>query len=62
MNSSVAQRHSLVSVAAFDPVVLPIEGDAILVECDQAAVGDGDAVGAARQIGQHGLGSTEGAL
>ena len=28
----------------------------------QAAVGDGDAVGIARQIGQHGLGAAEGAF
>jgi hypothetical protein len=29
--------HLLVSITAFDPVVLPFEGDAVLVECDQAA-------------------------
>ena len=56
------QRHPLVSIAAFDPVVLPPEGDALLVECDQAAVGDGDTVGIAREIGQHGLGTTERSL
>ena len=48
------ERHALVSIAAFDPIVLPLEGDALLVAGDQAAVGDGHAVGVARQIGEHG--------
>ena len=39
------QRHGLVATGSFDPVVLPLEGDGLAVECDQAAVGDGDAVG-----------------
>src|SRR5690348_17603395 len=53
------ERHLLVSIAALDVVILPLEGDALLVEADQAAVGDGDAVGVARQIGQHRLRATE---
>ena len=56
------ERHHLVAIAAFDPVVLPLEGDAVVVERDQAAVGDGDAVGVAREIAQHFLGPAEGAL
>jgi hypothetical protein len=36
-------------------VILPPEGDAVAVEGDQPAVGDGDAVGVTRQIGEHGL-------
>ena len=51
--------HLPVSIAALDPVVLPLEDDAALVACDQAAVGDSDAVGVARQIGEHRLGSAE---
>ena len=58
MNSWL-QRHGLVAAGAFDPVVLPLEGDAGLVGGDQPAVGDGDAMGVARQIGEHGLGSAE---
>ena len=46
------ERHHLVSVGAIDPVVLPSEADAVVVECDQPAVGDGDAVGVAREIGE----------
>jgi len=56
------ERHHLVSIAAFDPVVLPLESNGLVVECDQAAVGDGDAVGVALEIGQHCLGSAEGTL
>ena len=49
------QRHRLVAARPFDPVILPLEGDAGLVGRDQPAIGDGDAVGVARQIGEHGL-------
>jgi hypothetical protein len=41
------ERHGPEPVAAFDPVVLPLEGNARLVERDQPRVGDGDAVGVA---------------
>src|SRR6516165_7978411 len=54
-----SQRHLLVPIVALDAVVLPLEGNALLVEGDQAAVGDGNAVGVTRQIGQHGLRSAE---
>src|SRR5262244_4600329 len=53
------KRHLLVSIAAFDPIVLPLEGDAVAVHRDQAAVGDGEAMGEARQVGQHGFGPAE---
>ena len=52
MNSAAAERHGPEPVAAFDPVVLPLEGHARLVERDQPRVGDGDAVGVAREIGR----------
>ena len=54
-----AERYAFVSIAALDAIVLPLEGDILLIEGDQAAVGDGNAVGIARQIGQHRLGATE---
>ena len=57
--SSVMVRYRSSPVAA---IVLVAEGHARLVERDQSAVGDGDAVGVARQVGQHGLGSGEGRL
>ena len=56
------ERHGLEPVAAFDAVVLPFERDAGFVECEEPRVGDGDAVGIAREIGEHGLGSGEGSL
>lgn len=33
----------------FDPIILPLKGDTLLIECDEAAVGDGDAVGCSAQ-------------
>ena len=38
------EHHHLEPIAAFDPVILPLEGDAPVAERDQSAVGDGDAV------------------
>ena len=53
------ERHHLVSITPIDPVVLPLEGHAGIVERDQATVGDGDAVGVSRQIGEYRLGPAE---
>src|ERR1043166_3928142 len=44
------ERHALVAIAPFDAIVLPLEGDAVVVAADQPAVGDGDAVGVAGEI------------
>ena len=46
------ERHLLISIAAFDAVVLPLEGDALLVEGNQATVGDGNTVGVGWRHGQ----------
>ena len=43
-------------------IVFPAEADPALGEADQPAVGDGDPVGIATEIGQHLLGPTERAL
>src|SRR5258708_40149553 len=56
------ERHHLVSLGAFDAVILPLEGDAVVIERDQAAVRDGDTMGVAGQGAQHLLGSPEGAF
>src|ERR1700704_2334750 len=53
------QRHDLVPGWPVDAVILVSEGDAPVVAGDQPVVGDGDAVGVARQIGEHRLGSAE---
>ncbi len=53
------ERHGFEPVASFDAVVLPFEGDARLVERDESGVRDGDAVGIAGEIGEHGFRSGE---
>ena len=53
------ERHLLVSIAALDAIVLPLEGHTVIIDRDQTSVGDCYAVGVARQIGQDGLRSTE---
>lgn len=53
------ERHDLLTVGAFTAVILVAERDACAVEGDQAAVGDGDPVGIARQIGEDGFGPGE---
>ena len=52
MNSSVASVITLYLAGPSTAVVLPFEGDALVIGCDQAAVGDGDAVGIAGEIAQ----------
>ncbi len=47
------QRHHLVAGGPLDPIVLAIEGDAVLVGGQQPAIGDRDAVGVVRPIAQH---------
>ncbi len=49
------ERHGLEPVAAFDPIVLPLEGDALVVQRREPGVRDRDAVGVAGEIGEHGL-------
>src|SRR5258708_815604 len=53
------ERHHAVSLGTFDAVILPLEGDAAVVERDQAAVGDGDPMGIAGEIAQYFLGPPE---
>jgi hypothetical protein len=47
-----SECHDLLTIATLGTIVLPSEGDTAQVARDQPAVGDGDAVGIARQIGQ----------
>jgi hypothetical protein len=51
--------HDLLAITTFGAIILPSEGDAGTAVGDQPAVGDGDTVGIARQIGQHGLWAAE---
>ena len=57
------ERHQLVvSLGAFEAVILPLEGNALVVVRDQAAVGDGNTVGIAGEVAQNFLGSPEGSF
>ena len=56
------QGHDFLAHAPLGPVILPLEGNAPLIEADQAAVGDGHAVGVAAELGEHRLRPGEGAL
>ena len=51
--------HHLSLVTTTFPVVLPAEADVGLIEIEQATVGDRDAMGVAREIGQDLLGTGE---
>ena len=53
------ERHGLEPVRVFDPVVLPLEGDALLVERNETRIRNGDAMSVARQVGKHGRRSGE---
>src|SRR6516165_2816871 len=56
------ERHHLVTRGTVEPVVLPFEGNVLVIVCDQAAVRDGDPVGIAGEIAQDFLGPAEGSL
>ena len=56
------QRHRAVPRPSVAAVVLEAEGDATVIEANQSAVRDGDAVGIASEIGEHRLGPRKGAL
>jgi hypothetical protein len=55
----IERHHPVVSLGAVKAIILPLEGDALVVGRDQAAVGDRDAVGVARKISQDLLRSPE---
>src|SRR5882757_981970 len=53
------ERHHFGPLLLLGPVVFPFECDPEISERDEAAVADGDAVGIARQVGQHRFRATE---
>ena len=53
------ERHGLEPLASLDAVVLPLEGDALVVELDEARIRDRDTMGLARQVGDDGLRTSE---
>ena len=56
------QSHRFVARAATSAVVLPTKGNAAIIRREEPRVGDRHPMGVARQIGEHGLGSGEGAF
>ena len=52
--------HDFVLVTATLPVVLPAEANVGLIDIEQASVGDSDAMGVTREIGQELLATDEG--
>ena len=53
------EGHDLLAVGTAAAIVLVAERDAAFVEAEEPAVRDGDAVGVARQVGEHRLGTGE---
>src|SRR5215475_13517492 len=51
--------HRLPAARPIDAIVFPSEGDAGVVGCDEAAVGDGDTMRVTGEIAQHLLGPCE---
>ena len=54
------ERHQLVGRIGLGPVILPPEGHALAVKSDEPAIGDGDPVSVAGQVGGDSVGSAEG--
>ena len=53
------ERHGLPAARTFDAIILPAERHVTVIGGDEPAIGDGDAVGVARQVAQHGPRSAE---
>ena len=47
------------AIGFFGTIVFPLEGNALLIKGDQAAVSDRDPMSVAGQVGEHGLGTGE---
>lgn len=47
------KAHNLLTVTTIAPIVLPSEGDMAVIDLNEAAVGDGDAVCISAEIGKH---------
>ena len=54
------ERHDAVTGLSVAPVILPFEADTLAIEGDEAGICDGDAMGIAGEIGEHGIGTGEG--
>ncbi len=50
------QGHGFVAITMPGAIVLPLEGDTTFIAGNEPAVTDGDPMGVARQVGEHGFG------
>ena len=49
------QGQGLIAITRLGTIVLPLEGDTAFIASEQSAVADGDPMGVARQVREHGL-------
>ena len=56
------QGHGLVTIRPLGTIVLPFEADTAFITGNEPAVADGEPMGVARQIGEHGLRTGERSL
>jgi len=56
------QRHGFVTIRPFGTIVLPLEGDTAFIAGHEPAVADGDPMGVASEVSEHGFGSGERSL
>jgi hypothetical protein len=56
------KAHDLLAITSIAPIILPSEGNMVIIKFDDAAVGDSDAMGVSAQIGEHLLRTAKGRL
>lgn len=47
------KAHDLLAITCIAPIILPSEGNMVVIKFDDAAVGDSDAMGVSAEIGEH---------
>lgn len=56
------KAHDLLAITSIEPIILPSEGNMVIIKFDDAAVGDSDAMGVSAQISEHLLRTAKGRL
>jgi hypothetical protein len=47
------KAHDLLAITSIAPIILPSEGNMVVIKFDDAAVGDSEAMGVSAEIGEH---------
>lgn len=47
------KAHDLLAITSIAPIILPSEGNMVVIKFDDAAVGDSDAMGVSAEVGEH---------